>query len=72
MPLYYFRLVDSNFVRDYGAHNLPSETEAQIAAIELARVVAGDQIRLDREALFYLRDRPKRRRICVIPLDVEM
>ena len=33
MPLFYFRLVDSNFVADYGAHDLSDETAAEIDAI---------------------------------------
>ena len=37
MPLFYFRLADSNFVSDYGAHDLPDETTAQIEAIKLAK-----------------------------------
>jgi hypothetical protein len=39
MPLYYFKLVDSHFVSDYGVHELPDETAAQIEAIKLARSV---------------------------------
>jgi len=39
MPLYYFKLVDSHRVFDYGAHELQDETAAQIEAIKLARSV---------------------------------
>jgi len=37
MPLFYFRLVDTIFVSDYGAHDLRNETAAQIAALDLAK-----------------------------------
>jgi hypothetical protein len=36
MPLFYFKLVDTIFISDYGAHDLPDETAAQIAALDLA------------------------------------
>jgi hypothetical protein len=37
MPKFYFKLVDSRIVSDHGVHDLPSETDAQIEAIKLAR-----------------------------------
>jgi hypothetical protein len=37
MPRYYFRLADGT--SNYGVHELPDDTAAQIAAIELARSV---------------------------------
>jgi hypothetical protein len=39
MPLYYFKLVDTRFVSDYGVHELEDEMVAQIEAIRLARSV---------------------------------
>jgi hypothetical protein len=39
MPLYYFKLVDTRFVSDYGVHELDGDTIAQIEAIKLARSV---------------------------------
>ena len=39
MPLYYFKLVDSCLVSDYGVHELQDETAAQIEATRLARSV---------------------------------
>jgi len=39
MPLYYFKLIDSRFVSDYGVHDLQDGTAAQIEAIKLARSV---------------------------------
>jgi hypothetical protein len=39
MPLYYFKLVDSHVVADYGTHDLEDDTVAQIEAIKLARSV---------------------------------
>jgi hypothetical protein len=39
MPLYYFKLVDSHVVADYGTHELEDDTAAQIEAIKLARSV---------------------------------
>jgi hypothetical protein len=39
MPLYYFKLVDSRVVADYGTHELEDDTATQIEAIKLARSV---------------------------------
>jgi hypothetical protein len=39
MPLYYFKLVDSYVVADYGTHELEDDASAQIEAIKLARSV---------------------------------
>jgi hypothetical protein len=39
MPRYYFKLVDSTLVSDYGAHELADANEARSEAIELARSV---------------------------------
>ena len=39
MPLYYFKLIDSRIVSDYGVHQLADESEARKAAIELARAI---------------------------------
>jgi hypothetical protein len=33
IPLYYFKLVDSHIIVDYGVHDLLGETVAQIEAI---------------------------------------
>lgn len=37
MPLFHYRLIDTHFVAEFGTHDLPGETEAQIEAIKLAR-----------------------------------
>jgi hypothetical protein len=37
MPRYYFKVVDTTIVTDYGVHELLDETAAQNEAIELAR-----------------------------------
>jgi hypothetical protein len=37
MSFFYFRLVDTIFVSDYGAHDLPDEAAAKTAALELAQ-----------------------------------
>ena len=37
MPLYYFKLVDSRLVSDYGIHELADDTVAQIEALKLAQ-----------------------------------
>jgi hypothetical protein len=37
MPLFYFKLVDTNFVSNYGAHELPNETAAQITALDIVK-----------------------------------
>jgi hypothetical protein len=37
MPLYYFKLVDSHLVSDYGIHELADDTAAQIEALKLAQ-----------------------------------
>jgi hypothetical protein len=37
MPKYYFKLVDSQIVSDYGTHELAGEAAAQIEALKLAR-----------------------------------
>jgi hypothetical protein len=39
MLRYYFRLADGHLVANYGVHELPDDTAAQIAAIEFARSV---------------------------------
>jgi hypothetical protein len=39
MPLYYFKLVDSRIVSDYGVHQLADEDAARKAAIELAQSI---------------------------------
>jgi hypothetical protein len=37
MPLFSFKLIDTQLVSDFGLHDLPSEAEAQTEAIKLAR-----------------------------------
>ncbi|WP_439400260.1 DUF6894 family protein (plasmid) [Bradyrhizobium sp. PMVTL-01] len=37
MPLFNYRLIEAHFVADFGTHDLPGGTEAQIEAIKLAR-----------------------------------
>jgi len=39
MPMYYFKLVDTYIVSDYGTHELADATAAREAAAKLARSV---------------------------------
>jgi hypothetical protein len=55
MPQYYFKLVDSHIVVDYGVHELLDETVAQIEALKLARSIRNAQPELLGQALLHFR-----------------
>ena len=69
MPLFTYKLIDTHFVSDFGAHDLPSETEAQIEAIKLARSLRETRPELVGKgySIFVIDDDDAA--ICVIPLD---
>lgn len=72
MPLFYFKLVDTDFVSDYGAHDLADETAAQIAAIELAKSLRETRPNLvGRHYSISVTDQFGAD-VCVIPMDVEI
>ena len=69
MPKYYFKLVDTTIVTDCGVHDLPDETAAQIAAIELARSLRDSRPELlGRNCSLSVTDE-NCAGICIIPLD---
>ena len=70
MPLFSFKLINSHFVSDFGVHDLPSETDAQIDAIRLARSLRDTRPELvgHRYSIFVSDD--DGRAVCTIPLDV--
>ncbi|AHY52632.1 hypothetical protein JEY40_34545 [Bradyrhizobium japonicum] len=70
MPLFSFKLINSHFVSDFGVHDLPSETDAQIEAIRLARSLRETRPELvgRRYSIFVSDD--DGRGVCTIPLDV--
>jgi hypothetical protein len=69
MPLYYFKLVDSHFVSDYGVHELGDETEAQIEAIKLARSVRQARPELTGQHCSISVTAEDGAGICLIPID---
>ena len=69
MPLYYFKLVDSHIVVDYGVHELLDETVAQIEAIKLARSVRNAQPNLLGQHCSISVTREDGAGICLIPID---
>ncbi|TWA92551.1 DUF6894 family protein [Bradyrhizobium stylosanthis] len=72
MPLFTYKLIDAHFVSDFGAHDLPSETEAQIEAIKLARSLRETRPELVGKgySIFVIDDDGAA--ICVIPLDATL
>jgi hypothetical protein len=69
MPKYYFKLFDTTIVTDFGVHDLPDETAAQIAAIELARSLRDTRPELlGRNCSLSVTDE-NGAGICIIPLD---
>jgi hypothetical protein len=69
MPKYYFKLVDTTIVTDCGVHDLPDETAAQIAAIELARSFRDTRPELlGRNCSVSVTD-DSGAGVCIIPLD---
>jgi len=68
--LYYFKLIDSRFVSDYGVHDLQDdETAAQIEAIKLARSVREARPELIGEHCSISVTREDGAGICLIPID---
>jgi len=72
MPLFYFRLVNSDFVSDHGTHDLPDETAAQIAALELAKSLRETRPSLVGKHYSISVTDQFGGGVCVIPLDAEM
>jgi len=70
MPLFYFKLVDTNFVSDYGVHDLPDETAAQIAALALARSLRETRPELVGKHYSISVTDEHAGGVCAIPLDV--
>jgi hypothetical protein len=70
MPLFYFRLVDTHFVSDYGAHDLPDATVAQIEAIALAKSLRETRPQLLGKHYSISVTDENGGGVCVVPLDV--
>jgi Domain of unknown function (DUF6894) len=71
MPLFYFRLVDSNFVADYGAHDLSDETVAEIEAIRLAKSLRDTRPQLLGKHYSISVTDGYGAGVCVVPLDAD-
>jgi hypothetical protein len=71
MPLFYFRLVDKIFVSDYGAHDLPDETAAQIAALDLAKSLRETRTELVGKHYSISVTDGYGAGVCEIPLDID-
>jgi hypothetical protein len=69
MPLYYFKLVDSRVVADYGTHEL-EDTAAQIEAIKLARSVCEARPELVGRHCSISVSVDDRGGVCTIPLEI--
>ena len=69
MPSYYFKLVDSTMVTDYGVHDLLDETAAQNGAIELARSLRESRPELLGPHLSVSVTNQEGAGICIAPLD---
>ena len=72
MPLFYFRLVDSNFVADYGAHDLSDETVAEIEAIKLAKSLRDTRPQLLGKHYSISVTDGYGAGVCVVPLDANL
>lgn len=72
MPLFTYKLIDAHFVSDFGAHDLPGETEAQIEAIKLVRSLRETRPELLGKgySIYVINDDSAA--ICVIPLDAKL
>jgi hypothetical protein len=71
MPLYYFKLVDTRFVSDYGVHELEDETVAQIEAIKLARSVREARPELIGQHCSISVTDESGAGVCIIPLEID-
>jgi hypothetical protein len=69
MPLYYFKLVDSHFVSDYGRHELIDDTVAKIEAIKLARSLRETRPNFVGQHYSISITNEEGAGVCVIPLD---
>jgi hypothetical protein len=70
MPLYYFKLVDSRIVSDYGVHQLVDEDAARTAAIELARSIREARPDLVGQSCSISVTDENGTGICLVPVDV--
>lgn len=70
MTLYCFKLVDSHFVSDYGAHELADDTAAQIEALILAESLRGSRPQLIGLHYSISVTNEDGAGVCVIPLDM--
>ncbi|RXG90066.1 DUF6894 family protein [Bradyrhizobium zhanjiangense] len=70
MPLFSFKLIDSQLVSDFGVHDLPGEAEARTEAIKLARSLRETRPQLigKRYAIFVIDEDGAA--VCSVPLDV--
>jgi hypothetical protein len=69
MPLYYFKLVDSRLVSDYGIHELADDTVAQIEAAKLAQSLRETRPHLVGQHYSISVTNETGAGICVVPLD---
>ena len=70
MPLYSFKLINTHLVSDFGVHDLPSEAEAQIEAIRLARSLRETRPELIGHHYSVSVINEDGAALCTIPLDV--
>jgi Domain of unknown function (DUF6894) len=70
MSLYYFRLVDHRLVSDYGSHDLPDDTVAQIEALKLVESLRETRPYLLGQNYFVSVTNETGAGDCVIPLDM--
>jgi hypothetical protein len=69
MPMYYFKLVDTYIVSDYGTHELADATAAREAAAKLARSVRDVRPDLIGQHCSISVTDESGAGICVVPLD---
>jgi Domain of unknown function (DUF6894) len=69
MPLYSFKLINTRLVSDFGVHDLPSEAEAQIEAIRLARSLRETRPELIGRHYSVSVNNDDGTAVCTIPLD---
>lgn len=71
MPLFTYKLIDAHFVAGFGAHDLPSKTEAQTEAIKLARSLRATRPELVGKGYSISVIDDDGVAVCVIPLDAD-
>jgi hypothetical protein len=69
MPLYYFKLVDSHIVADYGVYDLLDETVAKVEATKLARSTRHSRPELTGQHCSISVTREDGAGVCLIPID---